>query len=320
MAAEQPAASAYTIHADADGTSQLAVSSVLARAGLSVAWQRPPEADCLIAHAGWLEPSVPAHLCMAGSAALRWLRESADPTALLAEASQRGMRVVLAKATDAEALRIWLDGSPVALGVLPDAHSDADILHRLRMHLLEARAPLASVYGVLAEVFGLGVLIVGPAGVGKSELALELLARGHRLVADDVAEIRALPGGLLEGRAPHLLRDYLEVRGLGVLDVARMYGRDALVASRRVDFRLELLPVRDAPTDYRARLAGLRGSIDILGQALPTICLPVRVGHNLGTLVEAACRDQWLRLQGHFAEEAFAERQQRAIDEQTGPQ
>ena len=108
MAAEQPAASAYTIHADADGTSQLAVSSLLARAGLLVAWQRPPEADCLIAHAGWLEPSVPAHLCMAGSAALRWLRESADPTALLAEASQRGMRVVLAKAADAEALRIWL--------------------------------------------------------------------------------------------------------------------------------------------------------------------------------------------------------------------
>lgn len=320
MAAEQPAASAYTIHADADGTSQLAVGTLLSRAGLSVEWRRPPDTSTLIAGAGWLEPSAPAHLCMAGTAALRWLQDAADPRAALTEASACGLRVVLAKAADAEPLHAWLEGSPVALGVLPDAQSRADALHALRMHLLEACAPLASVYGVLAEVFGLGVLIVGPAGVGKSELALELLARGHRLVADDVAEIRALPGGLLEGRAPYLLRDYLEVRGLGVLDVARMYGRDALVDSRRVDFRLELLPVRDAPTDYRARLAGLRGSVDILGQALPTICLPVRVGHNLGTLVEAACRDQWLRLQGYYAEEAFAERQQRAIDEQTGPQ
>ncbi|MHA7834139.1 MAG: hypothetical protein ACX94A_06635 [Algiphilus sp.] len=319
MAAEQPAASAYTIHADADGNAQLAVDDLLARAGLPVSWLHPAKPDSLIAHAGWLEPRAPAHLCMVGTAALRWLQDAADPMTLLAEAAARGLRVVLAKAADAEALRAWLADSPVALGVLPDAESRAKTLHLLRMHLLEARAPLASVYGVLAEVFGLGVLIVGPAGVGKSELALELLARGHRLVADDVAEIRALPGGLLEGRAPHLLRDYLEVRGLGVLDVARMYGRDALVDSRRVDFRLELLPVRDAPTDYRARLAGLRGSVDILGQALPTICLPVRVGHNLGTLVEAACRDQWLRLQGYYAEEAFAERQQRAIDEQTGP-
>lgn len=320
MSADLSAASPYTIHADAAGTAQTAIESLLSASGLPVEWWRSAPEGLPVEHAGWLEPSAPSALSVAGCACMQWLRDLDAPGATLAEAGQRGLLAILAHRADAEALTPWLADTEIALGVLDDERNQAESLYALRHALLEARAPVASVYGVLAEVFGLGVLIVGPAGVGKSELALELLSRGHRLVADDVVEIRGLPGGLLEGRAPYLLRDYLEVRGLGVLDVARMYGSDALVPSRRVDFRLELLPVRDAPTDYRARLAGLRGSVDILGQALPTICLPVRVGHNLGTLVEAACRDQWLRLQGYYAEEAFAERQQRAIDAQTGPQ
>jgi len=320
VSADPSAASPYTIHADAAGTTQIAIEALLNAVTLPVEWLRATPATLHIEAVGWLEPNTPSALSVAGSASMQWLRDLAAPSAALAEAAHRGLRVVLATRADAHTLMPWLEDSDIALGVLDDDSNPAETLYALRGALLEAKAPVASVYGVLAEVFGLGVLIVGPAGVGKSELALELLSRGHRLVADDVAEIRGLPGGLLEGRAPYLLRDYLEVRGLGVLDVARMYGSDALVPSRRVDFRLELLPVQDAPTDYRARLAGLRGSVDILGHALPTICLPVRVGHNLGTLVEAACRDQWLRLQGYFAEEAFAERQQRAIDAQTGAQ
>lgn len=318
MSAQQPAASPYTIHADAVGAPRVALETLLEACGITVTWRLPAPEELDIAHVGWLEPHAPCAVSLAGTATMQWLSDHDAPAAALADAARRGLRVVLASNTDAETLLPWLDGRGIALGALEGDDSAADALYALRLQLLQAQAPVASVYGVLAEVFGLGVLIVGPAGVGKSELALELLSRGHRLVADDVVEIRGLRGGLLEGRAPYLLRDYLEVRGLGVLDVARMYGSDALVPSRRVNFRLELLPVRDAPTDYRARLAGLRGSIDILGQALPTICLPVRVGHNLGTLVEAACRDQWLRLQGHYAEEAFAERQQRAIDAQTG--
>lgn len=318
MSAHLPAASPYTIHADALGAPRIALETLLDACGISVSWLHPAPDQLDIEHVGWLEPHAPSAVSLADTAAMQWLSDHDAPAAALADAAQRGLRVVLSSRMHAETLLSWLEGSAIALGVLEDDGNHADALYALRLQLLQAQAPVASVYGVLAEVFGLGVLIVGPAGVGKSELALELLSRGHRLVADDVVEIRGLRGGLLEGRAPYLLRDYLEVRGLGVLDVARMYGTDALVPSRRVDFRLELLPVREAPTDYRARLAGLRGSIDILGQSLPTICLPVRVGHNLGTLVEAACRDQWLRLQGHYAEEAFAERQQRAIDAQTG--
>lgn len=173
------------------------------------------------------------------------------------------------------------------------------------------------VYGGLMEVFGLGVLITGPAGIGKSELALELLARDHRLVADDAVEVQHGADGLT-GRAPPLLFGFLEVRGLGVLDVARMYGEQALLEARKLDFMLELRPVESAPVDYRARLAGLRRTERLLDYPLPCICLPVRVGHNLATLVEAACRDQWLRLDGYRADEAFAARQQQAIDAQNG--
>lgn len=311
MSASTPAGSSYTID-DGDARAPApALTGILDAAGTAVAWQRPPPPDCTVAGAGWLQPHACAPLAVAGSAAVDWL-EQAPPGALEALAAD-GPLAVLAMREHVERIAALLPPT-IALGAI--AADPADTLHALREALLLGSAPSQTVYGVLAEVFALGVLIVGPAGVGKSELALELLARGHRLVADDAVELHGLPGALLSGSAPPLLRGFLEVRGLGVLDVRRMFGEAALVTRRRVDFLLELLPVRDAPTDYRARLAGLRGEARFLGRTLPTICLPIRVGHNLATLVEAACRDQWLRLEGYRADDAFAERQQRAIDAQ----
>lgn len=314
MSAQTPAEASYLI--DRGAAAQTPAAEVLcAAAGLQPRWLRAPDGRG-VARAGWLQPEPPPPLAVAGSAACEWLQQA--PAEALETAAAGGLHTLLAEAEEAAELDARLSGLPVALGVID--HDPADALFALREALSLLQAPVQTVYAVFAEVFELGVLIVGPAGVGKSELALELLARGHRLVADDVVEVRRLPGALLVGNAPALLQDFLEVRGLGVLDVARMFGGQALVPRRRVDFMMELLPVRDAPTDYRARLAGLRGEQRMLDLALPTICLPIRVGHNLATLVEAACRDQWLRLQGYRADDAFAERQQRAIDAQSDAQ
>lgn len=285
----------------------------------ALTWCRPLPAAVAaraVGTVGWLQRAAVPDVAVIGCAAMEWLGglDDADREQTLQHLQAGGTRCLIADASSVARLDAWLGHSDVALAAtripLPE------LLHALRRALLEGQAPATLVYGGLMDVFGLGVLIAGPAGIGKSELALELLARGHRLVGDDAIEVVRLPGGLLLGRAPELLRGFLEVRGLGVLDVVRMYGETAVLAQRRIDFMLELRPVEQAPVDYRARLAGLRRSEALLDCDLPTICLPVRVGHNLATLVEAACRDQWLRLGGHRAEEVFAHRQQQAIDAQ----
>lgn len=174
--------------------------------------------------------------------------------------------------------------------------------------------PAVTLHGVFIEIFGLGALIAGGAGVGKSELALELLSRGHRLIADDAAEFQLAPDGRVVGRCPPLLYGFLEVRGLGVLHVGRMFGEPALRGSKALDLILRLDPAGEYvnPPD---RLRGRRTQTLVCGRPVPEISLPVRVGQSLATLAEAACRDQTLRRDGYDAAEDFIARQMRSIDQ-----
>jgi serine kinase of HPr protein (carbohydrate metabolism regulator) len=180
-----------------------------------------------------------------------------------------------------------------------------------------ARAPQPApltLHGVFLEVFGIGVLITGRSGLGKSELALELLSRGHRLIADDAVELLRRGAGLV-GRCPPLLAGFLEARSLGVLNVRRLFGRASLRASAPLHLVIEL----DAPGQTSAsasgieRLSGRRGQRELLGVAVPEISIPIRLGHNLAVLVEAACRDLALRRKGYRADEHFSRRQLEAI-------
>lgn len=172
--------------------------------------------------------------------------------------------------------------------------------------------PTLTLHGVFMRVLDLGVLLAGASGVGKSELALELLARGHRLIADDAAEFR-LAAGKLQGRCPPLLRGFLEARSLGILNIEKLYGDKALAPSAALD----LIVVLDAPApgddSGLERLSGRRGERELLGLRVPEISIPIRLGHNLAVLVEAACRDLKLRRKGYRADEDLSRRQLAAI-------
>jgi len=154
------------------------------------------------------------------------------------------------------------------------------------------------VHGALVQVQDVGVLLLGPSGVGKSETALELVTRGHRLVADDVVELER-DGERLVGRAPERIRHYLEIRGLGILFIPELYGPQAVLAEGRVDLlcRLE----RDAPGREYERVGLERAQETLAGVALPVVRLPVRAATSLGVIVEAAARDHCMRARGPSA-------------------
>ncbi len=175
--------------------------------------------------------------------------------------------------------------------------------------------PLTTLHGVLLRVYGMGVLLTGASGTGKSTLALGLIARGHTLVADDAVHFRQAPGGILQGQCDPLLRGHLAVRELGLLDIRTLYGASAVRYRQRLDLVIRLAPRRSPSA--RAQLNGRRSRQRILGRWVPVLSLSANVGHNLATLVEAACLDQRLRNRGHTASRAFAARQLKAINDKT---
>ncbi|NKF24057.1 hypothetical protein [Solimonas marina] len=179
-------------------------------------------------------------------------------------------------------------------------------------------APNITLHGVFMRVHGTGVLLTGASGVGKSELALELLTRGHRLVADDAVDF-SVRRGFIIGRAPRLLRGFMEARSLGILNITKLYGSRSVIARQRLDLVVHLEAPRIVWDSGMERLGGRRSQVDILGVELPEITVPIRLGHNLAVLVEAACRDQQLRLQGYRADIDLIERQAREIRAQQRP-
>lgn len=173
--------------------------------------------------------------------------------------------------------------------------------------VLEARlAPMTTVHGVLVDVYGLGVLIQGEAGIGKSECALELLKRGHILVSDDAVEIQHRRGGILRGSCPEPLKHYMEVRGLGVIDVKLLFGVGAILDRTRIELAI-LLEAWKGDTQYeRAGLDVER--MAILDVDIPVIRIPVSPGRNLAVLIEVAALNQRLRNEGYFSAVTFNEK------------
>jgi HPr kinase/phosphorylase len=190
----------------------------------------------------------------------------------------------------------------------------ARVIEKLARYLAKALADTTERHGVLMDVLGLGVLITGESGVGKSELGLELISRGHGLVADDVVEIARIAANTLEGHCPPMLRDFLEVRGLGLLNIRTIFGETAV----RPKMKLKLITHLERPqpggreTAERLPLADM--SEDIIGVTVRKVVIPVAAGRNLAVLVEAAVRNHILRLRGVNSTAEFMARQKREID------
>jgi HPr kinase/phosphorylase len=188
------------------------------------------------------------------------------------------------------------------------------VIEKLARYLAKALAETTERHGVFMDVLGLGVLITGESGVGKSELGLELISRGHGLVADDVVEVSRIAAGALEGRCPAMLQDFLEVRGLGLLNIRTIFGETAV--RRKMKLRLICHLERPHPggrgESERLPLAEL--SEEILGVTVRKVIIPVAAGRNLAVLVEAAVRNEILKLRGIDSTTEFLARQKQQME------
>jgi HPr kinase/phosphorylase len=178
------------------------------------------------------------------------------------------------------------------------------VIQSITRVLEDELAPASTVHGVLVDVYGMGVLLLGESGIGKSECALDLIQRGHRLVADDVVEIRKYPNGSLVGRAAEMIRYHMELRGIGIINIKHLFGVSAVRASKSIELVIEL--ERWDPTKKYDRL-GLDGeTYSILDRPRPFLRLPVASGRNIALLIEIAARNELLKTQGYDAAKEFA--------------
>lgn len=194
--------------------------------------------------------------------------------------------------------------------LLSSPHDAAHLIDVLRIYLGKRFAPTTTVHGVFMDVLGMGVLITGESGLGKSELALELISRGHGLVADDAVEFSRTNPTMIEGQCPDLLRNLLEVRGLGLLDIRTIFGETAV--RRKMRLKLIVHLVR-ANSEKFERLPIQDQTQELLGLPIRRVMLQVAAGRNLAVLVEAAARNTILKLRGIDTLGEFMERQAQAI-------
>ncbi len=187
-----------------------------------------------------------------------------------------------------------------------------DIGHRITNYLARKLAPSVLIHGVLLDVFGVGILLRGASGMGKSETALEMIKLGHRLVADDVVELTRVTSDRLVGRAPDATRCLIEVRGIGIVDVRYLFGVGAVVEEKSVELVMDL-ELLEGDREYDRFGYGVRTTV-ILGVSIPETVLPVSPGRNLAVVVEVAARNFLLKRMGYDTSGDFTRRAQALLE------
>lgn len=261
---------------------------------------------------GYLNIIYPNKIQIVGSEELSWLDAldsrqrwetmqklvAQQPSALLVTRDQ-AVPADLREAAEESGTPLWIS-----------AKRGHELLTYLQYHLARELARQITLHGVFLEIYSIGVLITGAPGTGKSELALELITRGHRLVADDAPEFTQIAPDVIDGACPEILQDLLEVRGLGVLNVRDMFGHTAVKMSKYLRLIIHLEPMHDGdPVDAMTRLTGDVGYRDVLDVQMPMLTIPVAPGRNLAVLAEAAVRSHMLKSKGIDPAQVFIDRQ-----------
>jgi len=195
-----------------------------------------------------------------------------------------------------------LNGTPILVTSLRTQR----LIERLTNLLERFFARRTSLHGVLLDVFGVGILLLGDSGIGKSECALDLIMRNHRLVADDMVDLFRSSSLNVYGRGPEITKYHMEIRGIGILNIKELFGISAIRDQKRVQVIIKLVPWQE-DVDYD-RLGLEDKTINILDVELPLIVLPVRSGRNLSTIIEVAARNYLLKLEGFYAAREFQDR------------
>ena len=190
--------------------------------------------------------------------------------------------------------------------ILRTAERTSDFMAALIAYLNVHLGPRITRHGVLVEVYGEGILLLGDSGVGKSETAIELIKRGHRLIADDAVEIKKVSATTLVGQAPDLIRHYVELRGIGIVDVRRLFGMGAIKETEKIDLVINLEPWRQGKMYDRLGLE--EETTNILGIDVPTILIPVSPGRNLSVVIEVAAMNNRQKRMGYNTAAEFNKR------------
>ena len=195
--------------------------------------------------------------------------------------------------------------------LLRTPHISSTFIEQIQDYLEDVLTAQTSMHGVLLDVFGVGILLLGKSGIGKSEIALDLVMRGHRLVADDIIDVKRKTADAVFGAGSEIIKHHMEIRGLGIINIKDLFGVAAIRDRKKIEIVLEL--VEWDPTVEYDRLGVDERTHRILDVDVPLLQVPVRPGRNMTTIIEVAARNHLLKLQGHHSAREFQERLNRAI-------
>jgi HPr kinase/phosphorylase len=304
-----------SVHSLLEPEAGLALSVVAGRAGLSrkiggARIQKPG-----LALTGFTQQVHPERLQVLGLTELSYIRsldEAGRARAAQTLASLRPCAVIVTRGLEIPAeLPLAIEEHGVSLLSTPLMSSV--FINRVTK-LLESRlAPSTSLHGVLIDVLGVGIVLMGKSGIGKSEAALDLVMRGHRLVADDIVEVRKRMPDILIGASSELIKHHMEIRGLGILNIKDLFGISAVRDTKKIELVIELADWNE--DEEYDRLGVEERRYAILDVALPLLRVPIRPGRNIASLIEVAARNQLLKQQGKHSAREFQERLTRAMSE-----
>ncbi len=200
--------------------------------------------------------------------------------------------------------------------ILRTKEATSTVISAIIMYLKDALAPRITRHGVLMEVYGEGILLTGESGMGKSEAAVELVKRGHRLIADDAVEIRKISGNSLVGTAPAVIQNYVELRGIGIINVAKLFGMGAIKSENQIDLIVNIVPWDN--TAAYDRIGMEQQMVELLGVNIPVYTIPITPGRNLAVILEVAAMKNRHWKMGYNAAMEFTEQINRRFDEHMG--